>query len=89
MPEIPDVVTVDLMPDWVCEGLSPSAARLDKGRKREIYAEHGVGHVWFVDPANQTLDILVLDGKTYRVHAKRGAFPPFSFKIDVAKLWRR
>jgi Uma2 family endonuclease len=89
MPEIPDVVTVRLAPDWVCEGLSPSTARLDKGRKSEIYAHHGVGHVWFVDPANHTLDILELDGTSYRVHGRRGTFPPFGLKIDLAKLWRR
>src|SRR6185437_14097990 len=47
MPVLPDITVFKLAPDWVCEGLSPSTAWLDKGRKREIYAKAGVGHLWF------------------------------------------
>jgi len=57
-------------------------------------AQRKVGHLWFVDPANRTLDVLELEGKRYRVvqtaaDAKRGKFPPFTHAIDVAKLWQR
>lgn len=94
MPMIPDLTVVELAPDWVCEGLSPSTARLDRGRKREIYAEGGVGHLWLCDPEDQTLEILTLDGASYRVtHVAsgddRGTFAPFAHAIDVAKLWQR
>lgn len=30
--------------------------------KRRIYAEHGVGHYWIVDPAARTLEALTLQG---------------------------
>ena len=94
MLEIPDVATIKIAPDWVCEGLSPSTAWLDKGRKREIYGKHGVGHVWYLDPAQKTIDIYTLDGKSYRIvktasDAARGTLAPFAHKIDLASLWRR
>jgi Uma2 family endonuclease len=94
LPEIPDVVTMKLAPDWVCEGLSPSTAWLDKGRKREIYAGHNVGHQWFADPALKELEVYVLDGKSYRVGKTAGGnvrvtLAPFTHAIDLAKLWQR
>jgi Uma2 family endonuclease len=94
MPAMPDVVTFDLTPDWVCEGLSPSTARIDQGRKREIYAKHGVGHVWWVNPELQTVEVLTLDGTTYRVSTatggnKRCVLPPFTRRLELSKLWKR
>ena len=94
LPEVPDVVSMELAPDWVCEGMSPSTARLDRGPKREIYARGGVGHIWFVDPAHHTLEVLVLDAGTYRVaqtggDGDVGHFAPFEQPVDLAKLWRR
>ncbi len=47
-------------PDWVCEALSPSTARFDRGRKLEVYAEASVSHVWLVDPLARTLEVLAL-----------------------------
>jgi len=58
-----------LAPDWACEVLSPSTARLDRGEKLDVYRREGVTHVWLVDPAIQTLEILRLDGPTYRLVA--------------------
>lgn len=92
MPAAPDVTVVELSPDWVCEVMSPSTARLDRGRKREIYAAGSVGHIWYVDPANHTIDILTLDGPSYRVAATagdrdRGTFAPFE-GIELARFWR-
>jgi Uma2 family endonuclease len=94
MPEIPDVQTIDLVPDWVCEGLSPSTARIDKGRKKEIYARHRVDHVWYADPKLKMLEVFALDRGSYRA-AQFGSgndvavFAPFTFPIDLAKLWQR
>jgi len=84
--------TQTVTPDWVCEGLSPSTARLDRGRKREIYAEHNVGHLWFADPANKTIEVLVLDRGRYEIHqvaggAERAQLAPFATQLDLAQLW--
>jgi Uma2 family endonuclease len=60
MPEMPHAAFFTQPPDWVCEALSPSTARFDRGRKLEIYAEAQVSHVWLVDPLERTLQVLAL-----------------------------
>jgi Uma2 family endonuclease len=94
MREMPLVRAIDLAPDWVCEGLSPSTARIDKGRKRELYAQYKVGHLWYVDADKQYVDVLKLDGTSYLVikaacGKSRIALPPFAQRITLAKLWKR
>ena len=49
-----------VIPDWVCEVLSPSTARNDRVAKRRLYAQHGVKHYWLVDPETRTLEALEL-----------------------------
>lgn len=93
LPELPDVVTMKLAPDWVCEGLSRSTARLDKGRKREIYAKGGVRHIWYADPALLLIEVLALEGKSYRVVETAGGetkkkLPPFEHALDLSRCWR-
>ncbi|TNC12436.1 Uma2 family endonuclease [Methylobacterium terricola] len=58
----PDAAFIDIPPDWVCEILSPSTVRLDRGPKRRIYAEAGVGHLWLLDPAVGVLEAFALTG---------------------------
>jgi Uma2 family endonuclease len=94
MPELPDVSVMKLAPDWVCEGLSPSTARLDKGPKREIYAKAGVRHIWLADPALKTIDVFELTGKTYNFLRAAGGdekakLAPFPQPIDLSRLWQR
>lgn len=61
MPALPDTAWFELAPDWVCEVLSPSTRRVDLTDKRELYAEHGVPHLWLVDPDARTLEAFTLD----------------------------
>lgn len=42
------------------EVLSPSTARMDSGRKRDLYAEAGVAHYWLLDPAEPAITMLTL-----------------------------
>jgi Uma2 family endonuclease len=60
MPELPHAAFFTLVPDWICEGLSPATAKFDRGRKTDIYAEAGVGYVWLVDPHEHTLEVYAL-----------------------------
>ena len=53
----PDKAYFEIAPDWVCEALSPSTEKYDKGDKRKIYANRGVGHLWFVDPRTKGLEV--------------------------------
>jgi Uma2 family endonuclease len=57
-----DDAKLAVIPDWVCEILSPSTARFDRGQKSNIYALAGVGHYWIVDPANKTVEAFRLTG---------------------------
>jgi len=59
MPLIPtDTPYMTLMPDWVCEVVSPGTGKLDRKRKLPIYARAEVSHVWLVDPLQRTLEVL-------------------------------
>jgi len=95
MPEMPHVVAFELAPDWVCEVLSPSTAQLDRGEKVPTYARAGVGHIWLVDPLEQYVEVLRLDGATYRIVAThiagaRVRAEPFeAFELDLSVLWAR
>ena len=59
-------------PDLVVEVLSPSTARNDKTRKKDIYARCGVQEYWIVDPSGKSLEIYRTSGSEfmlYDVHA--------------------
>ena len=60
LPSLPDRPWLELAPDWVCEVLSPSTERIDRGHKLRIYGEAGVGHAWLVNPIERTLEVLRL-----------------------------
>ncbi len=91
--EIPNAAFVTTPPDWVCETLSPSTAGFDRGRKLAVYAREGVAHVWLVDPIARTLEVLALDGPTYRVHgvhhgdASVRAVPFDAIELELGALW--
>lgn len=53
---IPNVVGIIDPPDWVCEVLSPSTARLDRAKKMRAYAREGVAYLWFLDPIARLLE---------------------------------
>ena len=54
-------------PDLVLEIISPSTARADRKIKPKIYAKYGVAEFWLIDPEDQSAEVFVLDGETYRV----------------------
>ena len=67
VPVLPDTPAMELAPDWVCEILSPGSAARDRTDKLPIYAREKIEHVWFVDPRARTLEVLGLDGTTFRL----------------------
>ena len=54
-------------PDLVVEILSPSTARMDRKVKLLLYAQHGVGEYWIVDPEDRSVEVYVLDGNSFRI----------------------
>jgi len=67
MPEIPDDHRFLISPDWVCEVLSPSTRRHDRGKKMRVYAEYKVSWMWIVDPDARTVEVMQLTGEHYTV----------------------
>jgi Uma2 family endonuclease len=59
--------------DFVMEVVSPADPDRDYIKKRQDYARIGIAEYWIVDPGQQLITILVLDGDAYRVH---GEFRP-------------
>ena len=46
MPRLPPDHRIEIVPDWVCEILSPSTARKDRLTKMPVYARYGVPTLW-------------------------------------------
>lgn len=57
MPAVPRERPISLVPDWVCEILSPSNASTDRVEKHQTYFRCGVPHYWIIDPIDQTLEV--------------------------------
>ncbi|MBF0474802.1 MAG: Uma2 family endonuclease [Deltaproteobacteria bacterium] len=84
---------IDVVPDWVCEVLSPSTALRDRTKKMAIYAEYGVGYLWFIDPVHMTVDIFRLESSRWVPLGVFGGnekvrLEPFQqIEIDLGHLW--
>ena len=64
LPKIPDDQRFEVLPNWVCEVLSPSTAKKDRVEKMPVYARYGVAFLWLVDPLARTLETYELqEGK--------------------------
>ena len=93
MPEIPIVTYFTLVPDWVCEVLSPSTRKLDLDGKRAVYAREGVGYIWFVDPDARSLDAYALHGTEWVLidslfDDASVSLPPFeAINFNLGVLW--
>lgn len=93
VPQRPEGMPVAERPDWVCEILSTSTARVDLVKKQRTLHQHGVPHYWLVDPENQTLMVLRhaegghLNVQSAGVGDVVRAEPFDSVEIDVAELF--
>jgi Uma2 family endonuclease len=56
-PTRPTGTTTALVPDWICEILSPSNYTNDTIKKKRIYHQAHVGHYWLLDPIAETLQV--------------------------------
>ena len=88
---------ITIRPDWVCEVVSPSTERYDRGEKVALYAAAGVGHAWIVNPLQRTLEVLQLSSANLRQWLTLGVFrddarvraAPFeAFELELAVLWQ-
>jgi Uma2 family endonuclease len=93
LPDLAAQRPLAVVPDWMCEVVSPADPGRDRVRKSDLYLRTGVPHYWIVDPADRTLEAFEssegrwvrlgawTDGDTPRV-------PPFeAIELDVAGLF--
>jgi Uma2 family endonuclease len=93
MPEQPTTAFYQIAPDWVCEVLSPSTARVDRVLELPIYAREQVSHVWLVDPLTQTLEIFRKSGEHDQLVSVFGGVEPMraepfeAVELELAAVW--
>ncbi len=88
-----DARPLTVVPDWICEVLSPSTAARDRVTKRELYAQSGVAYYWIVDLDQRVLEAFKLvEGKWTLVGAygdeHRVRIEPFEqVELPVGRLF--
>jgi Uma2 family endonuclease len=93
MPRLPSDSPIVVVPDWVCEILSPGTRNYDHRVKRPFYARIGVQFLWYADLEARTLSVSQLAegrwaeigvyGDDDRVRAQ--PFP--DVELELAKWW--
>ena len=84
---------IRLVPDWVCEVLSPSTEKYDRHEKRDIYAEAGIGHLWLVDPRLGVVEAFVLSDRAWKLAGTYSGedmvrIAPFqAIEFGLGRLW--
>jgi Uma2 family endonuclease len=93
MAALPRTAFFSLAPDWVCEVVSPSTARLDRAKKLRVYAREGISHCWIVDPLACTIEIFRLEARRWTLAATHEgqesirAEPFDAIEIELTLLW--
>ncbi|HZF50219.1 MAG TPA: Uma2 family endonuclease [Polyangiaceae bacterium] len=89
----PDVLPIPVVPDWICEVLSPSNEPHDRVTKRRLYVQHGVRWYWIVDPATRILEAFELrDGRWVDVgghdETDTARVPPFeAVELPMSRIF--
>lgn len=92
-PTLPETAWFSIVPDWVCEVLSPPTARLDRVVKMPVYAALGVINLWLIDPLLQTLEAYELHNQHWLLMAsyaddQQVSLAPFAeHNFSLSDLW--
>jgi Uma2 family endonuclease len=65
-------------PTLAVEVLSPSTTTIDRSRKRDLYARHGIPYYWIVDPVAGTIEAYGLASGRYARLARASGTEPAS-----------
>jgi Uma2 family endonuclease len=93
MPELPETAFFEIAPDWICEILSPSTARMDRAEKMPLYGKNGVQYLWLIDPDVRTLEAYELRDESWMLlvtldEDKPVSVPPFdAIEFPLSALW--
>ena len=80
-------------PDWICEILSESTEKLDRGLKQRIYAREGIRHLWLADPEGRKIEVLKLSAgvwaPVYTANEKAvlAAEPFEAVPFPLSRIW--
>jgi Uma2 family endonuclease len=90
---VPEDARFGVVPDWVCEILSPATARRDRIVKLPLYARYGVEFAWLVDPQARTQEAFELRDGIWALRAALkddeavSAVPFDAVRFSLADLW--
>jgi Uma2 family endonuclease len=93
MSNLPEDHRFEVVPDWVCEVLSPTTQKKDRVTKTRAYGRYGVAFLWLVDPFARILETYALaDGQwtvtgLYQDHDEVSAAPFEAVRIALSDLW--
>ena len=93
LPVIPDVPSMTLPPDWVCEVLTPETEQMDRADKLRIYRQAGFAHAWLVKLEIGTLEVLRRADVGWTLVAAHGgdeavrAEPFEALEWELRRLW--
>lgn len=60
MPTLPEDHRFEVVPDWVCEVLSPTTQKKDRVTKTKAYDPYGVAFLWLANPLAQLPETYIL-----------------------------
>ena len=90
---LPDAPFLTIVPDWICEVLSPGSARFDRKKKMPLYGHEGVRNAWLVDPVERTQEVYRLVDSHWLLLAthsddERVRAEPFeAIELELGLLW--
>jgi Uma2 family endonuclease len=85
---------ITVVPDWICEVLSPATEREDRGAKMDLYRRAGVAHLWLIGWVARTLEIYRrtaggwLHVTTFGGDVRVRAEPFDAVELDLSLLWQ-
>lgn len=91
--QLPRDQRFDVVPDGVCEVLSPSTESKDRPIKMPLYARYGMAFAWLLDPLKRTPEAFApKDGDWRTLGAWRGddtvSVPPFkAVRLGLGAIW--
>ncbi len=72
-PELPRRHWIRIMPDWVCEFLSPGHHDRDRHVKLETLRRHEIPHYWIIDSQTKVIEAYRYSSEDYVLVAKVGS----------------
>jgi Uma2 family endonuclease len=94
LPALPTDAPIRIVPDWICEVLSPTTRGYDLVTKRRFYARMGVQWLWYVDFEARAVTVSRLQDTRWVEIAVEGGddkvrLEPFeAVELDLSEWWR-